>query len=71
MADKIVDLITLAGVFAMLALPLAVMCCWTLIGINRRRSRALKEVLAKNVQLSRRLADVEALRAKDRKEDGA
>ena len=62
MADRIVDLLTLAGVLALVALPVAVVVIGVLVWINRRRARAIKDWAARHGDLKRRLADVEALR---------
>lgn len=64
MADRIVDLLTLAGVLALVALPVAVIVIGALVWINRRRARAIKDWVARHGELKRRLADVEALRRK-------
>lgn len=63
MADRIVDLLTLAGVLALVALPVAVVVIGVLVWINRRRARAIKDWAARHGELKRRLADVEALRS--------
>ena len=62
MADQIVDLLTLAGVLALVALPVAVLVIGVLVWINRRRARAIKDWAGRHGDLKRRLADVEALR---------
>ena len=62
MADRIVDLLTLAGVLALVALPVAVLVIGVLVWINRRRARAIKDWASRHGDLKRRLADVEALR---------
>lgn len=62
MADRIVDLLTLAGVLALVALPVAVIVIGVLVWINRRRARAIKDWAARHGDLKRRLADVEAIR---------
>ena len=62
MADRIVDLLTLAGVLALVALPVAVIVIGVLVWINRRRARAIKDWAWRHGDLKRRLADVEALR---------
>ncbi len=63
MADRIVDLLTLAGVLALVALPVAVIVIGVLVWINRRRARAIKDWAARHGDLKRRLADVEAIRS--------
>lgn len=60
--DRIVDLLTLAGVLALVALPVAVVVIGVLVWINRRRARAIKDWASRHGDLKRRLADVEALR---------
>jgi hypothetical protein len=55
-------LLTLAGVLALVALPVAVIVIGVLVWINRRRARAVKDWAARHGDLKRRLADVEALR---------
>jgi hypothetical protein len=60
--DRIVDVLTLAGVLALVALPVAVIVIGVLVWINRRRARAIKDWAARHGDLKRRLADVEALR---------
>ncbi len=65
MAERIVDLLTLAGVLALVALPVAVLVIGVLVWINRRRARAIKDWAARHGDLKRRLADVEALRRRD------
>lgn len=64
MADRIVDLLTLAGVLALVALPVAVIVIGVLVWINRRRARAVKDWAARHGDLKRRLSDVEALRSR-------
>lgn len=70
MADRIVDLLTLAGVLALVALPVAVVVIGVLVWINRRRARAIKDWASRHGDLKRRLADVEALRKRDQWERG-
>ena len=70
MADRIVDLLTLAGVLALVALPVAVLVIGVLVWINRRRARAIKDWASRHGDLKRRLADVEALRKRDQWERG-
>ena len=70
MADRIVDLLTLAGVLALVALPVAVLVIGVLVWINRRRARAIKDWAARHGDLKRRLADVEALRKRDQWDRG-
>ena len=63
--DRLVDLLVVAGVLAMVALPVAVLVIGVLVSINRRRSHAVKVWMARHGDLKRRLADVEALRKRD------
>lgn len=63
--DRIVDLLTLAGVLALVALPVAVLVIGALVWINRRRAAAVKDWAWRHGELKRRLADVEALRKGD------
>ena len=63
--DRLVDLLVVAGVLAMVALPVAVLVIGVLVSINRRRSHAVKVWMARHDDLKRRLADVEALRKRD------
>lgn len=60
--DRLVDLLVIAGVLAMVALPVAMLVIGVLVAINRRRSHAVKVWMARHDDLKRRLEDVEHLR---------
>lgn len=61
-ANEIVDLIFLGGIFATLALPVAVIVIAVLVCLNRKRAASIRMLLQRVDQLKRRNADLEALR---------
>lgn len=63
MDNWLFDLLALAALLAVLAMPVAVMVIGVLVLINRRRSRAIKDWQVRHGEIKRRLDDVERLRA--------
>ena len=56
------ELLVLAGIWAMLALPVAVMVISVLVGVNRKRARTIKDERSERASLQRSYDDLRALR---------